>query len=149
MPAAPASNHSQTFTYNPASQIAIVTRSNDAYAWNGHYNRNDSATVNGLNQMAAQGALSLTHDLRGNITGVGSKIYTYNAENRLKTASGGITLQQEVTGNRLLQLYNGASGVDMRFGWSGDTLISEINAANWQIARRYVLGADEDTPVVW
>ena len=149
MPAAPASNHSQTFTYNPASQIAIVTRSNDAYAWNGHYNRNDSATVNGLNQMTAQGALNLTHDLRGNITGVGSKIYTYNAENRLKTASGGITLQQEVTGNRLLQLYNGASGVDMRFGWSGDTLISEMNAANWQIARRYVPGADEDMPVVW
>src|SRR5439155_1812129 len=28
------------FTYNPASQIVTNTRSNDAYAWTGHYNLN-------------------------------------------------------------------------------------------------------------
>jgi hypothetical protein len=36
-------------TYNPASQISSQTRSNDAYAWNGHYNVDRPYTVNGLN----------------------------------------------------------------------------------------------------
>lgn len=39
-----------TFTYNPASQIASTTRSNDAYAWTGHTAVDRGYTANGLNQ---------------------------------------------------------------------------------------------------
>jgi hypothetical protein len=42
--------YSLGFSYNPASQIKQNTRSNDAYAWNGHYNVTRSYTSNGLNQ---------------------------------------------------------------------------------------------------
>jgi hypothetical protein len=38
------------FGYNPASQIRQSTRSNDAYAWTGHYNVTRAYTSNGLNQ---------------------------------------------------------------------------------------------------
>src|SRR3546814_1053969 len=34
----------QTFAYNPAGQIASVARSNDAYAWQAHYNVDRSRT---------------------------------------------------------------------------------------------------------
>ena len=65
-----------------------VTRLNNAYAWKGLVNRNDSPTVNGLNQMTAQGTSSLTHDARGNITGVFASAYNYSSDNSLKTGPG-------------------------------------------------------------
>ncbi|WP_294092784.1 hypothetical protein [Sphingomonas sp.] len=36
-----------SFTYNPAGQIASNTRSNDLYAWAGHFNVDRSYTNNG------------------------------------------------------------------------------------------------------
>ena len=74
--------------------------------------------------------------------------YSYTSENRL-AGTGSIQLQYEITGNRLLQMYNSATGLDMRFGWSGDQMISEMNAAGWAIVRRYVPGPGTDEPVVW
>ena len=66
-------NHlTQSFSYNPASQIGSLTRSNDLYAWTGHTNENLSSTPNGLNQITNVGAKSVTHDGRGNITAVGT-----------------------------------------------------------------------------
>src|SRR3546814_1795211 len=50
----------QTFTYNPASQIASVTRSNDAYAWQAHYNVDRSYTINGLNRIMNVGSTAFT-----------------------------------------------------------------------------------------
>ena len=38
------------FSYSPAGQIVSNSRSNDGYAWNGHYNLNRAYTANGLNQ---------------------------------------------------------------------------------------------------
>ena len=46
------------FGYNPASQISSNTRSNDAYAWTGHYNLNRGYTANGLNQYTASGTVT-------------------------------------------------------------------------------------------
>ncbi|MBN9789242.1 hypothetical protein DMP17_11615 [Pseudonocardia sp. TMWB2A] len=145
MPAAPASNLSQSFTYNPASQIASVTRSNDAYAWNGHTNRNDSATVNGLNQMTAQGALSLTHDARGNITGVGASAYSYSSDNMLKTGPAGTSLAYDPLGR--LQSVTQGSAIT-RFGYDGSDLVTERNGSN-TLTRRYVHGPGTDAPIVW
>jgi hypothetical protein len=44
-----------TYTRNPASQIAGVTRDNDAYAWPRHQAMNRAYTTNGLNQYTAAG----------------------------------------------------------------------------------------------
>jgi YD repeat-containing protein len=80
------------FSYNPASQITQNTRSNDLYAWSGHYNFSRSYTANGLNQYTAAGSTTPTYDSKGNLTSAGSTTFTYSSENLLKTASGGITL---------------------------------------------------------
>ncbi|APZ99973.1 hypothetical protein BWQ93_16895 [Sphingopyxis sp. QXT-31] len=42
----------QMFSYNPARQIATVARSNDAYAWQAHYNVDRSYTIDGLNRIS-------------------------------------------------------------------------------------------------
>lgn len=99
-------------------------------------------------QLTTAGATALTYDPRGNLTASGGAAYSYTSENRL-AGTGSIQLQYEITGNRLLQMYNTATGLDMRFGWSGDQMISEMNAAGWAIVRRYVPGPGTDEPVVW
>jgi hypothetical protein len=71
------------FSYNPASQIKQNTRSNDTYAWNGHYNVTRAYTSNGLNQYTASGSASLSYDANGNLTSDGSTSYVYDDEEEL------------------------------------------------------------------
>ncbi len=46
----------QTFSYNPAGQIASVTRSNDAYGWLAHYNVDRQYVLDGLNRIPSTGS---------------------------------------------------------------------------------------------
>ena len=98
------------FTYNPASEMITRTRSNDAYAWTGHYNENRNYSSNGLNQLTASGAITPTYDTRGNLTSAGNTTYSYTSENRLVSAAGGTsaTLSYDPLG-RLYQLSSGTS----------------------------------------
>ena len=73
-------------SYNPASQIASITRNNDSYAWNSYYNVNRPYTANGLNQLTSAGAVSLGYDGQGNLNLSGVQNYTYTSENRLASA---------------------------------------------------------------
>jgi RHS repeat-associated protein len=134
------------FSYNPASEIRQNTRSNDAYAWTGHYNVNRGYTANGLNQYTASGSVTPTYDTKGNLTSAGSTTYTYSSENLLTAASGGITLAYDPA-MRLYQTAGGTPGTT-RFGYDGADLIAEYNSSNG-LQRRYVHGPGTDEPVVW
>lgn len=134
----------QTFTYTPSSQISSVTRSNDAYAWQGHYNVDRSYTSNGLNQFTAAGSASFTYDARGNLTGDGVNSYTYTAENLLKSSSNGATLAYDPLG-RLFE--TAKSGVAARFMYDGADLIAEYDGNN-VMRYRYVHGPGIDNPIV-
>ncbi len=46
-----AQDQTATLAYNPAGQIDSLTKTNDAYAWNGHYNIDRLYGTNGLNQL--------------------------------------------------------------------------------------------------
>jgi hypothetical protein len=72
-----------SFAFTPASQVASVTRDNDAYAWTGHYNVSRSYSVNGLNQYTLAGGASFAYDANGNLTNDGSSDFLYDVENRL------------------------------------------------------------------
>jgi RHS repeat-associated protein len=133
------------FSYNPANQIATYTRSNDAYAWGGHFNRNDTYAINGLNQATSAGTKSLAYDGRGNLTSIGSDNYTYSAENRMLTGPGGVTLQYDPLG-RLYQTSKGGSTT--RFQYDGTDLVAEYSGSN-ALQRRYVHGPGADEPVLW
>lgn len=135
-------------TYNPASQLTGITRSNptDIYAWTGHYNINRAYGTNGLNQLTSAGATALGYDGRGNLTSSGGSLYTYTSENRLATAPNGMKLNYDPTG-RLSRLSQ--NGVTLNhFEHLGPRLIIERGAGN-AILRRYIHGPGDDEPVVW
>jgi RHS repeat-associated protein len=134
------------FSYNPASEITQNTRSNDSYAWTGHYNVNRGYTANGLNQYAASGSVTPTYDGKGNLTSAGSTTYAYSSENLLTSASGGITLGYDPA-MRLYQTAGGTAGAT-RFGYDGSDLIGEYNSSN-ALQRRFVHGPANDEPIVW
>ena len=134
------------FGYNPASQIASNTRSNDAYAWTRHYNFNRGYTANGLNQYSVTGSIAPTYDAKGNLTSAGATTYAYTSENLLTSASGGIALVYDPA-MRLYQTSGGSAGTT-RFGYDGADLVGEYNGSNGLI-RCYVHGPAADEPLVW
>lgn len=140
----PGTTHDFTlgFTYNPASQIATNSRSNDLFAWNGYVNRNDTEIPNGLNQLTAQGSTSLTYDTRGNVSAIASTPYTYTSENRLAT-SPATSLYHDPLG-RLLW-----STIGIRYDATGSQITTELSGSTNATMRRYVWGPGTDEPIVW
>src|SRR4051812_7548280 len=134
------------FGYTPASQISSNTRSNDSYAWTGHYNVNRSYTANGRNQYTATGSITPTYDAKGNLTSAGSTTYAYSSENLLTSASGSIALAYDPA-MRLYQTSGGSAGTS-RLAYDGTALIAEYNSSNAML-RRYVHGPGSDEPLVW
>src|SRR5690606_25191390 len=60
-----------TFGHDPASGIASLTRSNDAFAFV-QANASVADTHNGLNQIVTTGATGVSHDARGNTSAIGA-----------------------------------------------------------------------------
>jgi RHS repeat-associated protein len=134
-----------SFGYNPASQITNWSRSNNAYAWTGHFNLNRTYGVNGLNQLTGDGSASFGYDGRGNLTSQGTTLYSYTAENRLISGPNASSFSYDAIG-RLAQSSSGA-GVS-RFQYDGTDLVAEYNGSN-QLLRRYVHGPGTDEPLLW
>lgn len=131
----------QTFAYNPAGQIESVARSNDAYAWQAHYNVDRAYVADGLNRIMSAGGTAYTYDARGNLSING---YAYSSENLLTSVWGVASLSYDPLG-RLFQL-SPASGWT-RFGYDGVDLILETDHLG--NVRRYVHGPGIDNPIVW
>ena len=142
--ASTANDLTQTFAYNPASQIGSVTRSNDLYAWTGHTNDNLSSTANGLNQIGNVGTKTITHDAKGNITAVGTQTYGYTSENLLSSASGGVTAYYD----HLMRLVEYDTNVSTRFVYEGAAIAAEVDNPAGAIQHRYVRGDGMDELLV-
>jgi RHS repeat-associated protein len=136
-----------SFAYTPASQVASVTRTNDVYAWTGHYNVSRSYSVNGLNQYTLAGGASFAYDANGNLTNDGSSAFLYDVENRLVSASGAKTAGLRYDPLGRLYETTGTSGTT-RFLHDGDELVAEYDGAG-NLLRRYVHGSSIDDPVLW
>lgn len=138
-------NQTYGFLYNAANQIVTRTSSNDAYASNSAYNVGRGYSVNGLNQYTAAGSATFTYDANGNLTSDGTNSYVYDAENRLVSRSGGVTLSYDPNG-RLWQV-SAPSGTT-RFLYDGDRLVEEMSGTG-QIQRSYIHGPGVDEPLLW
>ena len=138
---------------NPASQITTQTRSNDLYAFNAYVSASTAYAVNGLNQYGGTttttsggtAGATLAYDANGNLTSDGTTGYVYDVENRLVTASNGVTLDYDPSG-RLWRMTSTTATV--RFLYDGDALVEERDGAG-NLLRRYVHGTQEDDPLVW
>ena len=132
------------FVYNPAGQITTQTRSNDAYAWNGHYNVDRGYTINGLNQATTAGPTGIGYDARGNLTSSGSAGYTYSSENLLKSGPG-VTLYYDALGR--LSEYD--TSTSTRFVYDGGNMAAEVANPSGSVLRRYVFGPGADEALLW
>lgn len=147
-----ANDQSTTITYNPSNQIDSLTKSNAAYAWNGHYNIDRVSSGNGLNQLKpeTQGAgqvsvPTLNYDGRGNLIASGTNGYAYSSENLLKTGPSSISLDYDPNG-RLYQIVQDTATT--RFQYDGVDLVAEYNGSD-TLLRRYVHGPGDDDPILW
>jgi RHS repeat-associated protein len=84
-------------------------------------------------------------DANGTLTSDGTSTYTYDIENRLIGAPGGLTLAYDPLG-RLFQT-SGGSFPTTRYLYDGDALVAEYDGAG-EMTRRYVHWAGADVPVV-
>jgi YD repeat-containing protein len=141
-----ASDVTTTLSYNPASQIIGLTRSNDAYAFGGYPSVSRTYAANGLNQYTSAGSASFTYDANGNLTGDGASTFTYDVENRLVSRSGGLALAYDPAG-RLWQTSGAASGTT-RYLYDGGKLSVEYDGSG-NVLRRYIHGPGADDPILW
>jgi hypothetical protein len=126
---------------------ATQTRSNDSYAWNGHYNVGRAYAVDGLNRTRWAGTNLINYDARGNLASSAGTSYYYTSDNKLSQTSTGVYLANDMAG-RLVQVYaNGGASVTP-MDYLGNQLITEMNGSN-QLIRRYVHGPGDDAPLVW
>jgi RHS repeat-associated protein len=133
------------FTYNPAGQIVTNTRSNDTYAWNGHYNVNRGYTATGLNQYSAVASLTPTYDARGNLTSDGTVTMGYDSENRMTLGPTGGHLYYDPLG----RLWGaGSTSPAAYYESEGSTSITQRTAAG-AVTYRHVFGPWPDEPLVW
>jgi RHS repeat-associated protein len=133
-----------TFGYNPASQIASNTRSNDLYAWTGHGSGTTSTTTNGLNQLASWNA-TLAYDTRGNLTSDGTLSYGFDSENRLTGLPGGSLFYDPL--GRMSGA--GVSSPAILYDTEGADAVAERNPTSGTVWRRHVFGPGVDEPLVW
>jgi RHS repeat-associated protein len=140
-----ASSQTFNFSYNPASQLTARTRSNAVYDWLEPLSLTTGYSANGLNQYTSVGGVAVAHDPRGNMTSDGAKTYGYDYDNRLTSASGGVSLSYDPI-SRLHQVVQG--GATTRFLHDGADVIAEYDGAG-ALLRRYVHGPGIDDPLVW
>ena len=137
-----------TYTRNQAREIIGQIWNNDLYQWNGAVNGATDYAANGLNQYTQAGTATLTYDDNGNLTGDGEWSYTYDTDNRLKSATKAdlaATLAYDAEG-RLRQTTIGADVTNLLY--DGTDLIAEYDSAG-TLLRRYVHGPGIDEPLVW
>jgi len=139
----------QTFGYNPAGQLIASEQASDQYVWSGQPTTTTNFTHDQLNRDAAIAAAS-GYDTAGNLTADGTRSFTYDAENRLRSVTGGpasITLDYDAFG-RLLKTTVG--GTVTQFGYAGPNLAAEYNPAAMNTPlRTYVSGAGVDEWKLW
>jgi RHS repeat-associated protein len=137
-----ASDVSWSQSYNRVGQIVTSSRTNDAYAWTGHYNVTRAYTTNPLDQYTRTTTRGLGWDGRGNLALSASNRYVHDSENRLISARN-VALTHDALG-RLVRMGN-ATGPHALY--DGNELVVEFDAAGTAI-RRHVHGPGVQEPIV-
>jgi len=135
------------FTRNPASQLRTRTLSNTAYDYLPAV-VNTPYSNNGRNQLTMAGGNTINYEVttgslsNGNIANDGSRTFTYDAANRLKSAG-----TNTYAYDPLDRLYQETAATTRRFLYTGDQLIGEYDTGG-AIQVRYVPGPGVDEPLV-
>ncbi|RYE51708.1 MAG: RHS repeat-associated core domain-containing protein, partial [Hyphomicrobiales bacterium] len=136
------------FTYNPAGQIIGRSVSNESYLYGASPTGATAYQVDGQNQLDSINSAAVTHDSRGNVTGVSGSTYGYDDLNRLTSASAGAGASSFTFDpvNRLATSTVG--GATVRRQYVGDQLVAEYNPATGGMLKRYIPGLGLDDVAV-
>jgi RHS repeat-associated protein len=143
-----AQDNTWTYARNQAQEIVTNTTSNNAYQWAGYANGTRSYTANGLNQYTAATGATPAYDSNGNLSSDGTWTYTYDPDNRLRSAN--------KTGQTFVLTYDGLdrlrrtvqnSVITADWLYDGTDMVGEY--ASGSLVRRYVHGPGIDEPLVW
>jgi RHS repeat-associated protein len=136
-----------SYGYNPASQIASRTVSNDVYAA-AITNANQSDSHNGLNQISTTAGTPVSHDAKGNMTSdpTVSMTYGYSSENLLTSANGPYG-NGTLTYDPIMRLWDSGTGGRTRVLHDGTQRIAEYSQAGGQ-RNRFVFGPGVDEPLI-
>ncbi len=140
------------FSYNPADQVVSNTRSNDAYAFNGHSFGTTGSSANGLNQLTDLGGAAIGYDRKGNVISAGGTSYGYDLSNRLWSINGNFAFYYDAMGrledNAVAGLLHGYD-TGLGSGAGLPDLVAEYADRGNRFARRYVHGPGDDEPLLW
>lgn len=143
-----AQDQTSTYTRNQVQEIVSQTWTNDLYQWSGYANGTKSYSANGLNQYTVAAGATMSYDTKGNLTGDGVWNYTYDADNKLKTAAKtgySASLAYDAEGRLMATVL---AGVTTNLRYDGLDLVAEYNQSGG-LLRRYVHGPGIDEPLVW
>jgi len=131
------------------NQVGDITRSsvtNDRYGWK-PATGSLTFTANGLNQYRTAAGRAVTYDLNGNLTGDGIWTYSYDLDNRMRTATRPGTnavLGYDPEGRLIRTTIDGAETTLL---YDGQALAAEYDKAG-ALVHRYVFGPGTDEPLV-
>ena len=134
----------QTFSYNAGGQLVGQAQNSSAYVWSGHPTTTTNFTHDQLNRDAAMAAAS-GYDANGNLISDGVRTFTYDAENRLRSVTGGstsVTLNYDPWGR--LNIVT-AGSTTTTFYYFGSSLVADYTPGD----TRYYLYGNSDQPLVW
>lgn len=132
------------FSYNPSSQIVARTRTNGAFDWVPPGSDTDAYTANGLDQYTSAAGVTPGYDTRGNLTSDGTETYGYDFDNRMISATGGVSLSYDP----VARLHEVTGAATTRFLYDDHDVIAEYDTTG-TVLRRYVHGPGLDEPLVW
>ena len=135
------------FTRNQLGDITRSSVTNNRYGWKPVTGTRSTYTANGLNQYRTAAGRAVTYDLNGNLAGDGVWRYSYDLDNRMRTATRPGTnavLGYDPEG-RLNR--TAIDGVETTLLYDGQALAAEYNGAG-AMTRRYVFGPGVDAPLV-
>jgi len=132
-----------TLARNASSQITGLTASDGAFLARPAATLSQAYSPNRLNQYSSVAGTAQVYDANGNLTGDGTYTFTYDEENRLRTASGAgytSTYEYDPLGRRRAKIVN---GVTTRYASDGAEEIEERDASQ-VVLRKYVYGQGID-----
>lgn len=134
------------YLYNNVNQRTSLIVSDDQYLWRPTNALDDVYVPNSLNQYGMIAGFTLSYDANGNLTGDGTNTYTFDAKNRLITAttqSGSASYVYDAFDRRVAKT---VGAITTKFLLDGLMEIAEYDGADTAL-RRYVYGPGMTAPI--
>jgi RHS repeat-associated protein len=135
-----------TINHNQLGEIELANNvGSDRYGWIPPL-EDSSYTTNALNQYTDGDGKVMRYDRNGNLTSDGVWTYSYDLENRMKTANRSgtsATLDYDPEGRLVRTTVN---GLETNLLYNGQDLVGEYDGAG-KVTRRYIFSPGMDTPL--